>query len=369
MRPALRSAPRIALVHDWLTGMRGGERVLEALCQMYPRAELFTLVHVRGSVARDIERLAIHRSFVDRLPRRFYRFYLPFFPIAVETFDLDRFDLVVSISHCAVKSVVPRPGARHLCYCLTPMRYAWDQFGSYFGPDRIGRLPSRVVRPLMRALARWDRATARRADRYVAISQHVAERIRRYYNRQSAVVYPPVDTRFFHPATRTGEPFLLVVSALVPYKRIDAAIHAAAAANLPLKIVGRGPERGRLERQADSRVEWLGTVSDEEVRSLYQRAAAVVMPGEEDLGLVPLEAQACGCPVVALARGGARETVVDGVTGILVEEGVDALADGMRAVVRRRFDPAVIRRHAEQFGRNRFEQQMRACIEDLLGDG
>ena len=195
-------APRaVALVHDWLTGMRGGEKALEVLCERFPDAELFTLVHLPGSVSPTIERLPIHTSFVQRLPlvATRYREYLPLFPTAIEQFDFDRFDVIVSVSHCCAKSIV-RPGrARHLCYCLTPMRYAWDQFDAYFGADRVGPVASRILRPIMAHMARWDRATADRVDRYVAISHYVAGRIARYYNRKAIVVYPPVDTDFFQP--------------------------------------------------------------------------------------------------------------------------------------------------------------------------
>ena len=355
----------IALVHDWLTGMRGGEKALEVLCERFPHAELFTLIHVRGSVSPAIERLPIHTSFIQRLPfvARWYRQCLPLFPMAVEQFDLDRFDLVLSTSHCCVKSVI-RPGhARHICYCLTPMRYAWDQFEAYFGPARVGRVGSRVMRPAMARLARWDRDTANRVDRYVAISHYVAGRIGRYYNRQATIVYPPVDTAFYHPNGRTPERYALIVSALVPYKRIGIAIDACRQARVPLKIVGDGPERPALERMAGGVVEFLGRRSNEEVRDLYRGAAVVLLPGEEDFGIVPLEAQACGRPVVALARGGALETVVPGHTGLLVDEPeAGAFAEAIAHAVDRVFDAAAIRRHAERFGRERFGDEMEAIV-------
>jgi glycosyltransferase involved in cell wall biosynthesis len=355
----------IALVHDWLTGMRGGEKALEVLCERFPDAELFTLLHIPGTVSPAIERLRPHTTFLQHLPfvRRYYRHYLPLFPAAVEQFDFDRFDLVVSTSHCCVKSIV-RPGrARHLCYCLTPMRYAWDQFDAYFGRDRLGRAPHAAMRRVMARLARWDRDTAGRVDRYVAISHYVAGRIGRYYNREATVVYPPVDTDFFQLAAVDPEPFALVVSALVPYKRVDLAIDACRRARVPLKIVGDGPERRSLESPADSTVQFLGRLSDAEIRHLYQRAAVVLLPGEEDFGIVPVEAQACGRPVVALARGGATETVIPDETGLLVEDSEpEAFADAIARVVGRRFDSAAIRRHAEQFGRARFGDQMAALI-------
>ncbi len=360
---------RLALVHDWLTGMRGGEKALEVICERFPDAELFTLIHVRGSVSPTIERRPIHTAFVQRLPfvARHYRLYLPLFPDAVEQFDLDRFDCILSTSHCCVKSIV-RPGrARHLCYCLTPMRYAWDQFDAYFGRERIGRVGGRLMRPLMADLARWDRDTAGRVDRYVAISHYVAGRIRRYYNREATVVYPPVDTRFYQPemaASPSAPPYALVVSALVPYKRIDLAIAACRRAGVALRVVGDGPERAALEAAGGSGVEFLGRLSDGEIRTLYRNAAVVLLPGEEDFGIVPVEAQACGCPVVAFGRGGATETVVDGETGLLVEDQTaEAFADAIGRTVGRPFDRRAIRLHAERFGRERFGDEIEALVE------
>jgi glycosyltransferase involved in cell wall biosynthesis len=356
---------RLAIVHDWLTGMRGGEKALEVVCERFPNAEIFTLVHVRGSVSPTIERLRIHTSFVQRLPRvkKLYRHYLPLFPTAIEQFSFDGFDRILSLSHCCAKSVVHPARVPHLCYCLTPMRYAWDQFEAYFGAARIGRWSSAAMRPVMARLARWDRDTAGRADRYVAISHYVAGRIGRYYNRQATVVYPPVDTDFFHPDATTPERFALIVSALVPYKRVGVAIAACARAGVPLTIVGDGPERAALERDAPASTRFLGRVSDDEIRALYRRAAVALLPGEEDFGIVPLEAQACGRPVVALGRGGAVETVKHGETGLLVDElSAEAFADAIVDAVDRRFDASAIRRHAEQFGRSRFGDEIAALV-------
>ncbi len=358
---------KLALVHDWLTGMRGGEKALEVVCERFPDAELFTLVHVRGSVSPVIERLPTHTSFVQRLPlvKRLYRHYLPLFPIAIEQFSFDRFDRVVSLSHCCAKSIVHPGSVPHLCYCLTPMRYAWYQFYAYFGPARVGRVGSALMRPVMARLARWDRATAHRANRYVAISHYVAGRIRRYYNREAIVVYPPVDTDFFHPDASHPERFALVVSALVPYKRVDLAIAACARARMPLTIVGDGPDRAALERQAGPDVRFLGRRANDEIRDLYRRAAVTLLPGEEDFGIVPLEAQACGRPVVAFGRGGALETVKPGETGALVDEQTaDAFAAAISDVAGRSHDTAAIRRHAERFSRARFGDEMAALISE-----
>jgi glycosyltransferase involved in cell wall biosynthesis len=389
--------PRVAVVHDWLTGMRGGEKVLEAICELFPRAELYTLVRVPNTVSPALEARSIRSSAVDRLPAvgRFYRHLLPLFPAVVETFDLDRYDLVISSSHCAVKSVIRSGRAVHICYCHSPMRYAWDQFHAYFGPDQVGRVAHTLLRPVLAALARWDAATAGRVDVYVANSRYVAGRIRRYYNRGSTVVYPPVDTEFYRlpdsavlqgqhrtsgaerpapnrerRAPSAQRPGFLVVSALVPYKKIDVAIDACRAAGAPLKVVGSGPELARLQRRAGADVEFLGWRSNEEIRELYQWATAVLLPGVEDFGLVPVEAQACGCPVVALGAGGACETVVDGETGVLVPDGsVEALTAGLHRALKIQFDPAAIRNHALRFSRDRFKTDFSAVVEDALTSG
>ena len=366
------AAQKVVLVHDWLTGMRGGEKVLEVLCEAYPTADLLTLFHVRGSVSPVIERMRPRTSALQNLPgiRRFYRYCLPLFPAAIEQFDLDRYDLIISTSHCAAKAVVKTGRARHVCYCFTPMRYAWDQFDAYFGEGRVGTTKSRLLRPVLAALSRWDAATAGRVDHYVAISQHVASRIRRYYNRHADVIYPPVDTGFFSPDdTVATENFLLIVSALAPYKRIDLAIEASRLSGTPLRIIGDGPERAALTALIESTgadVQLLGSVSNEEVRDSYRRAAAVMLPGEEDFGIAPVEAQACGTPVIALGRGGALETVIDGVTGVLVAEPTaQAFAAGIARARQLPFDRAAIRAHAVTFDRAVFSRAIQSTIESV----
>ena len=352
--------------------MRGGEKVLEALCELYPGARIYTFLRVPGSVSARIERQPIRTSPVQWVPgaARHYRHFLPLYPALVELFDLDGYDLVISSSHCAVKAAIRAPSATHVCYCHSPMRYAWDQFPEYFGPERVGRVRSRLLRPVMAGLARWDAATAGRVDRFLANSQYVAGRIQRYYNRQSAVVYPPVDTSFFHPdGARPKSPGFVIVSALVPYKRVDVAIEACRRVGAPLTIVGRGPEEARLRQLAGPEVQFLGWRSDEEVRALYQAANAVLLPGTEDFGMVPVEAQACGAPVVALARGGACETVIDGETGVLVEEPTaDAFADGLARVRSLQLAAEAIRTNAERFSRERFMTDFQAAIDEAMAE-
>jgi glycosyltransferase involved in cell wall biosynthesis len=367
---------RVALIHDWLTGMRGGEKALEVFCEMFPDADLFTLVYLPGTTSPLIERRTVKRSAIQWLPLAgtLYRQYLPLFPIAVEQFDLDGYDLVISTSHCAAKSVVVTGRARHLCYCLTPMRYAWDQFDAYFGVDRVGAVGNAVLKPILASLARWDRATEGRVHRYLAISQYVARRIALYYNRQSTLVYPPVDTDFYTPdpaapaqTAPSTQPTFLVVSALVPYKRVDLAMMAARRAGVALTVVGNGPERSNLERLTGDGVELVGWLTDEEIRERYRTSIAAILPGEEDFGIVPVEAQACGRPVVALGRGGALDTVIDGETGVLFgDTTVESLAAALQRAASISWDAAAIRRHAEQFSRTRFINEIHHIVDDTL---
>jgi glycosyltransferase involved in cell wall biosynthesis len=367
---------RVALVHDWLTGMRGGERCLEVFCELFPDADLFTLLHVPGSVAPIIERRRIVTSFIQRLPgaATHYRSFLPLFPAAVARFDLAGYDLVLSSSHCVAKGVRPAPGALHVCYCFTPMRYVWDLYDDYFGTG-AGVLTRALMPPVAAALRRWDRRSSRRVDHFVAISHHIADRIARCYGRTADVIHPPVDVGRVLLGEGSGD-FYLVVSALVPYKRVDLAIGAAARLGRPLIVIGTGPEEARLRRAAGPGVTFLGWRSDAEVAELYARCRAVLFPGVEDFGIVPLEAMAAGRPVIALAQGGALETVVDvssalAPTGVLFRrQTVEALVDAIREfeATADRFEPKALRAHAERFDRERFRDRVAAYLAGRLAE-
>lgn len=360
----------MALVHDWLTGMRGGEKVLLSLARLFPGAPIHTLLHLPGKVHPDLESHPIHTSFVQRLPdvERYYRHYLPLFPAAIRRFDFSRFDLVVSSSHCVAKGVRVPPGVVHLCYCHTPMRYVWDRYADYFGPGRLplpGRLAMRVVAAWLR---RWDVRTAAGVTRFAANSAYVAGRIRRYYGREAEVLPPPVDTDFFTPGP-PGSPrdYDLVVSALVPYKRIDLVLEAYRGSGRPLKVVGQGPERARLEPGAPAEAEFLGQVDDARLRELYRGARVVLMPGVEDFGIVPVEAMACGTPAIVYGEGGGLESVLEGRTGLVFREPAPA---ALRAVVDSLqtlgFNSETLRARALSFSRAAFEERLRAFVRAAL---
>jgi len=354
---------RVALVHDWLTGTRGGERVLRELALLFPDATLFTLFRFPGTVPPEIEALPVETTFLQRLvsPSRDYRKLLPLFFPAAESWDLSGFDLVVSSSHCVAKNARRGPGAVHVSYCHTPVRYLHDQFEAYFRRRPAGvRALARAARLL---LAAWDVRTARRVDAFLANSENVRERVRRLYGREAAVVFPPVDTGFFRPGPARGRSGFLIVSALAPYKQLDEAIEAANRGRWPLTIAGFGPEEGRLRRLAGESVFFAGTPSDEELRDLYRSAEAVLMPGEEDFGIVPVEAQACGTSVVALGRGGATETVADGLTGVLYgEPGPAAIAAAIERLRDLRLDPAEAVKGAARFSRERFRESFSTAL-------
>jgi glycosyltransferase involved in cell wall biosynthesis len=349
--------------------MRGGEKVLLELARLFPKAPIFTLVHVRGSVAPELEARELRTTFVQRLPgvATRYRQYLPVFPAAVASFDLRGFDLVVSSSHCVVKGARAGPGAVHVCYCHTPMRYVFDRYDDYFGPGRLRGLARLIVPFAAEALRAWDVATAERVHAFAANSAFVAGRIRRLYGRTAEVIAPPVDTDFFTPGPSAPGRFDLVVSALAPYKRLELVLEAYRGTGRPVTIVGTGPEEARLKAQAPSEVTFAGRVSDERLRDLYRSCRALLMPGVEDFGIAPLEAMACGRPAVAFGEGGGLETVVDGRTGLVFREPTPA---SLRAAVDRLetvgFNRETLRSQAEAHGPGVFSSRFRRFVERTL---
>ena len=369
---------KVALVHDWLTGMRGGEKCLEVFCELFPQADLFTLVHIPGSVSPTIERHRITPSFLQSIPgsRRWYRHYLPLMPAAIERLDLSEYDLVLSSSHCVAKGVIPSPNALHVSYLYTPMRYAWDLWPQY--APSTGKLSRLIMPGMLNYLRMWDVTSSHRVDEFIAISKFVARRIAKYYRREANVIYPPVDTSFFVPGG-DSEDYYLMVTALVPYKGVDLAIRAFNALGRPLKIIGSGPLEKTLQHLAGPTVELLGWRSNEELRQYYAACRALIFPVQEDFGIVPLEANAAGRPVIALGQGGALETVApandlqapmtvhprvelgEAPTGVLFPqrtvESLQAAVDFFESH-ETLFDPVALRQHTLQFDRERFKSRI-----------
>ena len=374
-------AVRIALVHDWLNGMRGGEKCLEEVCALYPDADLFTLIHEPGQVSRTIESHPIRTSFLQHFPgrRRYYRHFLPLFPLAIERLDVTGYDLVVSLSHCVAKGVRPAAGTPHLCYCFTPMRYAWDLEAEYFSPSRASAPVRWAASRVLPYLRRWDVEATPRVSEFVAISEHVRERIRRIYDRDAGLLYPPVDTELFDPgpAAPSREDFYLMVTALAPYKGVDVAIEAFRGSGRKLVVVGRGQDERKLRAAAGPETTFLGWVATDTLRNLFGRCRAFLHPAEEDFGIAPVEAQAMGAPVIGAARGGLLETVRDcdaagstAPTGILFEP---LTADALRAALDRfernahAFDAGAIRSNALRFSRRVFRDEFAARVRELVG--
>ncbi len=373
---------RVALVHDWLTGMRGGERVLERIARMFPDAPIFTLVWKRGSVSRELESHPVRTSFLQRLPAADtrYRWFLPLFPRAIESFDLSGYDAVVSTSHAVAKGVRTRPGAFHLSYVHTPMRYVWDLESTYFPPGRFPWPLSAYVRRTCADLRAWDRATADRPQALLANSAHVAERIRRHWGRDAEVVHPPIELERFAVGTGPRERYLLA-GAFAPYKRGDLAIAACARSGRPLRIAGSGQEQALMERLAPPGTEFLGWLDEDRMAAVYASARALLFPGEEDFGMMPVEAMASGTPVIAYGRGGALETVGRGAGaealatvaaggvarvpgGVLFgTQSVECVTEALALFESAPFDPQALRALAGPFAAEVFDQRFRAAFE------
>ncbi len=373
---------KVAIIHDWLTGMRGGEKCLEVFCELFPQAHLFTLHYAKDSVSPQITRMNIHTSFLQHFPliQKIYRFYLPLFPSAIEALNIKDYRLILSISHCAAKGVIPSPNALHIAYLLTPMRYAWDMYHDYFGNGHRGRLARPFIPLLSNYLRLWDVCSNNRVDDFICISNHVAQRIRKYYRREARVIHPPVDMGRFHIQNQLDD-YFLAVSSLVPYKRLDIAVSAFKAMKKRLLIIGKGPEEKRLRSMADSHIEFLGWQPDEVVAECYSKCQALVFTGEEDFGIVPLEAMASGRPVIAYAKGGVLETVVPlqnrgpgdqkPCTGVFFyEQNAEALIQAVNIYEARRedFDSGKLRDHARKWDLPIFREKIRTCLRDILAN-
>jgi glycosyltransferase involved in cell wall biosynthesis len=356
---------KVALATDWLNQFGGGERVLMELCAMFPHAPIYTAVHEPRRLPAAMQHLDVRTSFLQRIPfaRKRHRPFLPLMPMAFEEFDLSEFDLVLTTSSACAKGVIVAPGAVHICYCFTPCRYVWDLYHEYTRDLRARA----ILSPVAHWFRMWDQLSSQRVDHFIAISREVAGRIRRHYRREAEVIHPPGDVERFRPDGKEPDDFLLVVSRLVGYKRIDLAIEAANRLRMRLVIVGDGPERARLESLAGPTVEFLGRREDEEIALLYARCRAFLFTGHEDFGIAPVEAQAAGRPVVAYGRGGALETVIPGVTGVYFNtQSVDAVIAAVEELEETSWDPIRCRRNAERFAREVFVRRMREAVQQRV---
>lgn len=355
---------KIAHVYDWLVTMGGGEKTLAAIAKIYP-APFFTLVHdLKRLVDTPFANQEIHTSFLQHLPfaKRFYRHYLPLFPLAIEQFDLSGYELILSTSHAVAKGVLTHPQQLHLCYCLTPMRYAWDLTHRYL--EGVSGLQSIIAKMALHYLRNWDIASVGRVDHFAAISHYIARRIKKVYGREATVIYPPVDTHLI-PLQPDKQEYYVTASRMVPYKRVDLIVEAFS--HLPdqrLVVIGDGPEMSKVRLKAGKNVDILGHLSDAELRKHLALAKGFIFAAEEDFGIVVLEAQAAGTGVIALGKGAALETVIKGKTGVFFnEQTVAALVEAVKTFEKMTFDPQIIREHAERFSLKRFQKEFKQFVE------
>jgi glycosyltransferase involved in cell wall biosynthesis len=361
---------KIAIIHYWLVGMRGGEKVLESLCECFPQADIYTHVIDKASISDIINQHKIHTTFIQKLPRAKQRYqkYLPLMPLALEQLDLRKYDLVISSESGPAKGVITSPGTLHICYCHTPMRYVWDMYQDYL--ENAGGITRLVMPPLIHYVRLWDYASAARVDHFIANSDHVAKRIQKNYRRDATVIYPPVDTAVFTQFA-TSENFYLIVGQLVGYKRTDLAVEAFNRMGKPLIIIGDGEQFDHLCSQAKSNVKIMGRQPFSVIRDHYARCKALIFPGEEDFGIVPVEAMASGRPVIAYRKGGALETVVEGVTGLFFEQQTpDALIQTIEHYeeTQQQFIPERIIQHAQSFDKETFKIKIKQFIEEALAE-
>lgn len=366
---------RVAIVHDWLTGMRGGEAILDAICELYPKADLFTLLQTDFKMSPNIlNGRTVHTSYLQkfmRFPRlqKEYRKLLPLFPHAISTLDLSSYDLILSNTHCVAKGVRKKPGALHVSYVSTPMRYVWDMFDDYFGPKKSGALTSLVARAIRKPLQKWDVKSTESVDVLMANSHFVQTRIKDFWQRESTVVYPFVDIDRFPLRDTKPSDYYLIVSAMAPYKRIDLAVEAFTRLKLPLKIIGKGQDEHKLRKMAHGQnIEFLGSLSNEALGEFYRKARAFIFPGLEDFGITPLEAMSSGRPVIAYGKGGLLDTVTTKTGIFFPEQAVESLMMAVKKMEKEHesFDGQECRKRAEEFSREKFLENYSSVLSTAM---
>lgn len=363
---------KVAIVHDYLNQMGGAERVVMALHEIFPDAPIYTSIYDPQRVDPAFKKMDVRTSFMQKFPlvKKHHQPFLPFYPFAMENLDLRGYDLVLSSSSAFGKGVITHPGTMHICYCHTPMRWCWN-YEEYVEREHLGKVARSILPFIISGLRVWDQISAMRVDHFIANSPVVAERIQKYYRRESIFIPPPVEaSRFEFDPTTQPDDYFLILSRLIPYKRIDLAIEACNRLQLPLVIIGGGRDLERLKKLAGPTIRFTGRLSDEEVLHYFAHCRAFLFPGEEDFGITPLEAQASGRPVIAYGQGGALASVVDGVTGVFFrEQTVDSLVEVLKAFDEKAFDPQVIRNHALEFDTPRFHRRILQFIEAKMNEG
>ena len=356
---------KTAIVHDYLNQAGGAERVIECLHEIFPSSPIYTSIYDRKRMPETFKTMDIRTSFMQYLPfvMRHFKKYLPLYPFAFMSFDLSGYDLILSSSSAWGKGIRKKEGSLHICYCHSPMRFVW-MYEDYMEKEEYGALVRTILPPVLQWLKKWDLKTAKNVDHFIANSRTTQKRIKLFYGRDSEVIHPPVDTSFFRPYNDKIKDYFLVVSRLNPYKHIDLAVEAFNEIGLPLYVIGFGPDERRLKRLAKSNIKFLGRLADNEIVRYYSQCRAFILPGEEDFGLTPVEAQACGRPVIAYGSGGALESVIDNETGIFFEKQEKAsLIDAVNKFNGMVFDPAKIRQNALRFDKNVFKRKIREFVD------
>ncbi len=355
---------RIAIVHDYLNQFGGAERVISALHEIWPEAPIYTSIYDRKKMPDIFSRMDIRTSFMQRFPFVFnlFKWYLLFYPLAFESFDLSEYDVILSSSSAWAKGIRKRKGQLHICYCYTPMRFVW-RYDDYVERENFGFLIKAILPLVLKPIKKWELETVKKVDNFIAISKTIAERIQMTYRRESDIIYPPVECGLFQPSN-VDQDYFLVVSRLNSYKRIDIVVKAFNRLELPLKIIGDGPDRKPLQKMANSNIEFLGRKSDRELKQFLAGCRALVFPGEEDFGIVPVEAMSCGHPVIAYNAGGAKETVEEGVTGLFFNEQTpESLVDAVNKFQFKSFNKTKIREQALKFDKEVFKNKIKNLVE------
>lgn len=357
---------KIAIIADWLTNYAGAENVISAFYAMFPESKIYTTLF-NPEKMKELGKANVETSFIQKIPgaKKHHTWFLAFMPLAVETFDLSKYEIVLSSSHSIAKGVITKPETMHVCYCHTPMRYAWDDFHTYIRESNFPWIIKKMIPAQISKIRLWDRLSADRVDFFIANSNYVAQRIKKYYQRESVVIYPPVNTTQFDLISSPSEDYYLAVGRLIPYKKFDLLVETFNQNGKKLKIAGTGGEMKKLKKMAKNNIEFLGYVSDQKLTELYQNCKAFLFPQIEDAGISPLEAMACGRPVIAMQAGGALDINIEGKTGVFFEaQTIESLSQAIEKFETIKFEASAIRKHALKYDTKEFQKKINTFLEE-----